>query len=331
MPLKPNIVRLSQDYWSSASLQGIFETSFYNALNAGFESLPWIEARQSFYRQREVNLKHSEYFQELFSPNIRKSIAAKLNNFFNVQLREDFDVAAHKMIAGDYIGPHTDQNKIGETHRLTVTFNSGWQSSQGGVLLVLKDGSPKNIQDAWLPTANNGFLFEITDDSYHAVTPIVGGEPRFSLIFTFKSKAEKVGSGKLNWMPFPMRDDVLSAKYTASDLGVSESTFDADYEFRKFGSIKEFELFVKNDLKNAPVNWSYTLGGSVSTEIDGRLPPQTDVERLSQIGKLHRIPPIILVRRSNGELYLADGSHQLSYSVDNKANLGVVIYDEVIS
>jgi len=166
-------------------------------------------------------------------------------------------VAAHKMITGDCIGVHTYANPFGETHRMTVTLNDDWSIAEGGVLLALNNGTLASVRDAWLPTANNGFLFEISETSYHAVTPIVGPRPRYSLILTFKC-FDHGATSKQIWAPFALQSDVENATSTAGHMGIPADTFDAGYRFIEFDTVDALRAFVGGHLENAPVCWSYS-------------------------------------------------------------------------
>lgn len=327
MPLNTRLERVSQDDWSCAAVRSVFSTVFYSQLVAGLNNLEWSEAIQTFYRQREVNLQGDPYYDALFNDQVRVRIAHSVGLFFGENVSIDFDVAAHKMINGDYIGPHTDANDHGETHRLTVTLNDGWEASDGGVLLSLNDGALSSIRDAWLPTANNGFLFEISEQSYHAVSPIVGQRPRYSLILTFK----RLGDSSVNkpvWMPFVLQGDLEDAMSTAAHMGISAHTFEDSYQFFEFPTVAELRTFVGAKLDNSPTQWSYRHGKSMNVDQHGRQPKGTDDERTAVVRRLRRIPPILLVRRKTGQFCLVDGSHRLCHANDKQTSIGIAVFDE---
>jgi hypothetical protein len=327
MPLNVRIVRVSQDDWACAAVCNVFSTLLYRKLVQGLDGLEWSVAVQDFYQQREVNLCGNAYYDELFNKQARISIASSIGSFFGVQLGVDFDVAAHKMIAGDYIGIHTDANDYGETHRLTVTLNEDWSVDDGGVLLALNGGDLSNVRDAWLPTANNGFLFEISETSYHAVSPVLGPRPRYSLILTFKCSGREVPK-RPTWMPFPLEGDVENATSTASHMAISAPTFRAPYQFFEFGTVNELRDFVDNQLDNAPSLWSYRQGASTNVDQHGHQPKGTDEDRVKAVMGLRRIPPVLVVRRKSGRFSLVDGSHRLSHANDEAMSIGVAVFDE---
>lgn len=327
MSLNARVARLSQDDWCCAALQGVFSENFYRQIVAGLDGLQWAEARQAFYLQREVDLKDSPYYKALFNIRVRQELASAASHFFGVPLGADFDVAAHKMVKGDYIGVHTDENLHGETHRMTVTLNDQWAASEGGVLLALNGGSLSSMRDAWLPTANNGFLFEVSERSFHAVTPIVGDRARYSLIITFKRRVAASLGKMLTWSPFPLRSDLQEAISTAGYMGIRTSTFASKYQFVEFDSVQDLEVFVCGRIKNVPSGWTYSTGKSMNVDQHGQQPKGSDADRTAAVSKLRRIPPVVIVRHIDGNFYLVDGSHRLSHATDRQANVGAVLFD----
>lgn len=327
MPLNIQIAKLSQDDWTCAAITTVFSPNVYASLATGIRDLEWTEAIQSFYRQREVNLRGIPVFENIFSSEVRSRIAQEVGTFFGTMLDTDFDVAAHKMIAGDFIGVHTDANDFGETHRLTVTMNESWSMNDGGVLLSLNGSSIKDVRDAWLPTANNGFLFEISNTSFHAVSPIVGDRPRYSLIFTFKRSPHATQIDP-TWTPFPLVSDVECGKSTASHMGISSSTFGCPYQYLAFGNVDEFRNYVDGHLENAPSRWTYRHENSINVDEFGFQSKGPEYLRVDTVRQLRRIPPLIVVRRESGKYALVDGSHRLCYANDDKKGVGVVVFEE---
>jgi len=327
MQMTAKLTRLSQDDWHCATLEDIFEKDFFLNIQNGLSSIKWVEAKKDFYIQREANLRHNEYYKDIFSSSVCEKIKKNIELFFDKKFEIDFDITAHKMISGDYIGIHTDANPYGESHRLTVMLNDLWDIAQGGVLLTLNGSNLSEVRDAWLPTANTGLLFEIGEKSYHAVTPVKGDFPRYSIIFTFK-KVQDVNYKKSPWSPFPLIKDLTHAASTASLMGINESIFYQNYIGKKFISLQEFSMYVDNRLDNAPIGFSYKNGRSINVDQNGIQSKGSDRQRIDKIHKLKRIPPIIIVKRKNGSYVLVDGSHRLSYAKDHNMDIHVVFYQE---
>ncbi len=326
--MTPKINRLSQDNWHYATLQNIFDQELFAKICSGLSIVKWKEASKSFYLQREEDLRCNQYYQEIFSKDVCNEIIKNMELFFCEKFAHEFDITAHQMIDGDYIGIHTDSNDYGESHRLTLMLNESWSIEQGGILLALNENSLKNIQHAWLPMANTGFVFEIGEHSYHAVTPIKGKMPRYSIIFTFK-KQECSEIKKSFWTSFPLISDLKHAISTASYMGIGEATFNSKYIAKRFRSIKDFNLYIDGYLENVPSGFTYKNNNSINVDQNGVQSKGTDKERIDNISQLKRIPPIIIVKRANGTFVLVDGSHRLSYAKDNDIDISVIIYHEI--
>jgi hypothetical protein len=322
-------VRVSQDEWTCAAISNVFEAGLYSKIIQSLDGLEWSEARQRFYKQHEVNLGGDPYFCSLFDDTFRNDLVNSLNLFFGAQLNIDFDVAAHKMVEGEFIDVHTDYNNFGETHRMTVTLNEDWKIENGGILLALNEDSISHVRDAWLPTANNGFIFEISEKSFHAVTPITGPRPRYSLIFTFKNAHPK-NNDSPRWIPYVFEDDLVCARATGGHMGIPAKVFDSPYEFIQFETVRDLSEYIGGQLENAPSQWSYSYGNSMNVDLDGNQPKGSDLDRVSALGKLRNIPPIIVVRGNHGKYVLVDGSHRLSFAKDNSTAIGVAFFDDIL-
>src|SRR3954465_12073601 len=88
---------------------------------------------------------------------------------------------ARTLIHNDYIGGE-------ETHRLLVQLNRGWDVQDGGVLLLFGSVRPGDICRAVKPSHRSGFAFEISPNSFHAVSRMVNGE-RYTLVYSFRAAA----------------------------------------------------------------------------------------------------------------------------------------------
>lgn len=330
MGLTPIMVTLPEDGRFGAALTGVLDDAMVDELTRRLEKLEWHEARQSFYRQREVCLTGDPGFADLFTMAWRRAIAATVGAFFRDSVSDSFDVAAHQMLRGDYIAPHTDQNRWGEKYRLTVTLNREWQPNDGGVLLILKNGDVRSATDAWLPTRNNGFLFGIGPDSWHAVRPVATDRPRLSLILTFKccpSSGDKAQAAE-RWYPFPWRPDIEQAIYNASAMDVAPHTFAQPYRLVSYRHAGEL-LTDLGMIRNAPPTMSYSGSASLNTDEQGRQLKGSDTARIAAVARHARLPPITLVRCRNGEHLLVNGSHRLSHAVDAGLPIAASLFDEM--
>lgn len=325
----PFLVTLPEGGAFGSAVTRVFPDSVYESLSKAVTELDWHEARRDFYRQRERNVAGHPEFERIFDKNFRQAMADAVGDFFGKSVAPDFDIAAHKMIEGDYIAAHTDENDFGEEFRLTVTLNKNWSVEQGGILLTLRSGSMRDVDGAWLPSPNNGLLFGISKSSFHAVTPVNSQVPRYSLIFTFKRLDKPYQSGAWqHWYPFPLKSDVSEAQFTSEVMGLDVRAFDAAYTRHAFTGKKELETFVAGELHNAPKDFSYCRPGSQNVDEYGKQPRGTDLERLERIAGLKRLPPIAIVRGSNGEFVLVNGSHRLSHAVESGLPIAAIVFAE---
>jgi hypothetical protein len=331
MPLSPVLVTLPEGGRFGAAMRSILSEDVLCRVVDRLKCINWREARRDFYRQREENVTDDPVFRDIFGPETRRAMAATVGMFFEDDIDPDFDVAAHRMIRGDYIAPHTDENDFGERYRLTVTLNEHWNIQEGGILLILKGADIRSIFDAWLPTLNNGFLFKIGPDSFHAVTPVTSDRARLSLIFTFKSR-EEFGRSQAaiarSWYPFPWDSDLRQAAFNAGLMGISFGTFQSPYRLLCFASAADLTNRL-GALGNMPSTLSYSTCAAINVDENGRQPKGSDAARVADVAGFDRLPLITIVRRTNGQHVLANGSHRLSHAVNRGLPIAASIFSEI--
>lgn len=326
----PLLVNLPEGGRFGSAISRVFSSKTYHELYHEVRNLDWQEAQQHFYRQRERNLAKVPIFQEILSDRVRRQIADAAGAYFGEAVEKEFDVAAHKMIEGDYISCHTDENDLGEAFRMTVTLNEGWRKEHGGIFLTLRSSKLTDVDGAWLPSGNNGMIFRISERSYHAVTPVTSKNPRYSLIFTFKrADGRSLPDLWKRWYPFPLKSDLEEARHTAGRMGVAGETFDREYFPHAFDDAQGLLDFVGGELGNAPRGLTYETPGSCNVDEFGDQPRGTDRHRIEEISRIDRLPPICLVRRKSSGWLLANGSHRLSHAVSTGIPIHTVIFDEV--
>lgn len=327
----PLLLNLPDGGRFGSAITRVFPPKIYRDLHREIRGLDWQEAQRHFYRQRERNLAKVPIFEQIFNDRVRTAIADAAGAYFCEALDTDFDVAAHKMIEGDFIGVHTDENDLGEAFRMAVTLNEGWKIEDGGILLTLKSGKVTDLDGAWLPSRNNGLIFRIGESSYHAVTPVASKIPRYSLIFTFKRAAGRaVPKVWQRWYPFPLKSDIEEARYTAGKMGVPQDTFDHEYSYYGFNNSEELLDFVDGELANTPRDLTYATPGACNVDEFGKQPRGTDRQRIDAISRFPRLPPICLVHRHSEGWLLANGSHRLSHAVDNGNSICAVVFHETV-
>src|ERR1700674_3193505 len=108
--------------------------------------LTWFEAEadwqfsaiDEFYHLLDIDLRDVKLPQNLkilVEDSFLEDLRDRVANLVNAQLGSKIDVTAHKMIPGCQIKLHNDHGDLGQTHRLLVHLNRGWESQNGGLLM----------------------------------------------------------------------------------------------------------------------------------------------------------------------------------------------------
>ncbi len=161
------------------------------------ETLAWLE-REELWRLRVEDFYEQHEFSLLTTPppssvagltgeTVLERLRAWLRQAFAVTGGlELVDVSAHRLTAGQTIRIHNDHLDGTETHRVLVQLNRGWTADRGGILMLFADDDPASLAKAILPVHRDGFAFEISPHSYHAVSTVHSGE-RYTLVYTWQA------------------------------------------------------------------------------------------------------------------------------------------------
>lgn len=148
---------------------------------------PWLLRIESFYEQWELHLEAGNLPQELLSllsaetvDHLKRLMLTPLTATGLVLT----EVTAHKLLPGQTIRVHNDYLDNGETHRLLVQLNSGWDDAQGGLLMLFASASPEDVRRILRPLHGSAMAFPITRHSFHAVSKVQYGE-RYTLVYSF--------------------------------------------------------------------------------------------------------------------------------------------------
>jgi hypothetical protein len=182
--------------WFSEPFPHFFCPEFLDATTAD-ALLAWLDARP----WRPVGLEGYDGYCDapLNAWNLPEALSGMVAPGFLIQLRQlmaqffaidssgPVRATAHRILAGGGLSPHTDVSHIRFTHRLLVQLNRGWSPECGG-LLCLHGGNPNANQESLRksvpPIHRSGFAFEISERSFHSVTPVLHGQ-RYTLSYTF--------------------------------------------------------------------------------------------------------------------------------------------------
>ena len=152
-------------------------------------SAPWCLRMASFYEQWELHLDPDGLpatLQSLLAADTVEALQRLMLTPFAGAPLALTEVTAHKLLPGQTIRVHNDHRPRGETHRLLVQLNRGWDDEQGGLLLLFGSAAADDVQRILRPTHRSAVAFEISSQSFHAVSTIRRGE-RYTLVYSFQA------------------------------------------------------------------------------------------------------------------------------------------------
>jgi hypothetical protein len=164
------------------------------------EEAAWkIHKVQDFYEVYDLDLVSTPFPAQLSlmrGDALYLEVRNALERHFKTNLCDSVHVLVQMMTKGQTIRVHNDWSPEGPTHRFIVQLNQGWTTAQGGLFMILQkpDDTPSNhTPQLCLPTHRCGIGFEISERSYHAVTPVTAGN-RYSIVFSYRIKSGSQGS-----------------------------------------------------------------------------------------------------------------------------------------
>jgi hypothetical protein len=154
---------------------------------------PWKLRIASFYEQWELHLEPG-----ILPIELRPILAPEtINHLHSVMLAPLTqarltltEVTVHKLVPGQTIRIHNDYLDGGESHRLLIQLNRGWNDEQGGLLMLFSSESPEDVRRILRPAHRSAMAFPISPQSFHAVSTIQHGY-RYTLVYSFT--AERTG------------------------------------------------------------------------------------------------------------------------------------------
>jgi hypothetical protein len=154
---------------------------------------PWKLRIASFYEQWELHLEPGVLPVEL-TPILAAETIDHLRSVMLAPLTKTrltlTEVTAHKLVPGQTIRVHNDYLDDGESHRLLIQLNRGWNDAQGGLLMLFGSASPEDVRRILRPVHRSAMAFPISPQSFHAVSTIQHGH-RYTLVYSFT--AERAG------------------------------------------------------------------------------------------------------------------------------------------
>jgi Rps23 Pro-64 3,4-dihydroxylase Tpa1-like proline 4-hydroxylase len=150
---------------------------------------PWRLRIASFYEQWELHLDPQTLPSDLHALLADETVDA-LQRLLLAPIAAAplklTEVTAHKLVPGQTIRVHNDHRPNGETHRLLIQFNRGWADEQGGLLLLFGSAAADDVRRILRPLHRSAMAFEISAQSFHAVSTIQRGE-RYTLVYSFQA------------------------------------------------------------------------------------------------------------------------------------------------
>jgi Rps23 Pro-64 3,4-dihydroxylase Tpa1-like proline 4-hydroxylase len=151
---------------------------------------PWKLVETDFYEQYEFDffdVEVPEYLFFLKEKPFLDYLTKKVERIFEVKLKSQIDLTAHKLLQGQRIRLHNDYIEGQETHRILIQLNRNWKDENGGFLLFFNSSDPADVHRVFRPIHNTSVGFAISPKSNHAVSTIHAGE-RYTLVYSFYAK-----------------------------------------------------------------------------------------------------------------------------------------------
>lgn len=148
---------------------------------------PWKLTTAEFYEQYEFSLLDAllpSVVRCLASPETQTVLRRRMSECFRQPLSERVEVTAHKLVPDQTIRIHNDYIAGGESHRLLLQLNRGWEPENGGYLMFFGGPEPETVSEVVEPINGSVQAFAISPKSYHAVSTVHRGE-RFTLVYSF--------------------------------------------------------------------------------------------------------------------------------------------------
>jgi hypothetical protein len=161
------------------SCREVFSKDAYAALQDAFDHVPWVKKKDPFYTQYESFVKPSDphALASLYDPAFFLPFKAKVEEHLGVRLQDRARLAAHKLVTSDEIGLHNDYTlpEVGEESvRFLFQFARPHQPIKGGELSFFSSRYTREVIRTYPYSENGGVCFQITPDSYHAVSAVEG-------------------------------------------------------------------------------------------------------------------------------------------------------------
>ena len=130
---------------------------------------PWKLTTTDFYEQYEFSLLHAApapVVRRLACPETLTALRRRMSRDFRQPLSERVDVTAHKLVAEQTIRIHNDFIPGGESHRLLLQLNRGWEPPHGGYLMFFSGPEPETVSKVVEPRHGSVQAFAISPSPF---------------------------------------------------------------------------------------------------------------------------------------------------------------------
>jgi Rps23 Pro-64 3,4-dihydroxylase Tpa1-like proline 4-hydroxylase len=192
--MAPTLVKASTQPFQHFILSDFYETDFAGRLSDWLlAGATWRRAVHHFYDQFELSFRDAEAIPDNISARLLSDLAlgnvkTLAEELFQVRLRPNIALSAHKLVDGQGIGIHTDNAPHAETHRIVVQLSRDWKDVYGGQLVFFGSGDIEDVKTVFKHAFNTAIAFPLDAVSYHAVTDVSDAE-RLTVIYGFWSFA----------------------------------------------------------------------------------------------------------------------------------------------
>src|SRR5947209_7272920 len=109
---------------------------------------PWRLAVMDFYEQYEFDFKNVTLpaaLELIVAESTLVQLRNDVGSVFGTSLKPQIDVTAHKLKRSQRIRIHNDSRPDGETHRLLIQLNRGWDDANGGLLMLFRGSEVETL------------------------------------------------------------------------------------------------------------------------------------------------------------------------------------------
>jgi len=152
---------------------------------------PWVAKQTDFYEQFEFSCWDSASPAAFYLTrvDVLDAVRSAMTEMFGHEFEPEASAVCHKLVRGHRICIHNDYLAGEESHRLTLQLNRGLADSAGGFLMLFNSGDPTDVHRVLRPTHLSALAFEISADSFHAVSEMHGGE-RYTIIYSLRARRD---------------------------------------------------------------------------------------------------------------------------------------------